>query len=118
MHSMRIAMAAGLMGAAALCFATPAQTSAGEGVTLAPTKVCGTDKVSGLGVSAGPTESCAVALQVAAAYTKVWQDTAGAPAKVAAGGTTWSCQERQGDPNPYQECVDTRDSSRRVTLSS
>ncbi|MFD7626735.1 hypothetical protein ACFV7Q_11995 [Streptomyces sp. NPDC059851] len=88
--------------------------------TLAPVPlvVCGTDATTGLGVSAERAGSCAVALRVAAAYTRTLSRTRGAPTEVRAAGATWVCRERQGDPHPYQECLDTGHSGRRVTLTS
>ncbi|MFB7757745.1 hypothetical protein ACFC18_50620, partial [Streptomyces sp. NPDC056121] len=44
--------------------------------------------------------------------------TAAKPVHVRRAGTTWQCQERPGDPNPYQACVDAQDHTRLVTLSS
>ncbi|MEU0370854.1 hypothetical protein ABZ070_11430 [Streptomyces sp. NPDC006283] len=117
MHTIRTGLAAGLMGLAALGLSAPATTAA-ESVTVAPTTVCGTDSASGLTVSADRAETCATALQVAGAYTQVWHSTGGAATTVHAQGATWSCQELQGDPNPYQACVNTRDSGQRVTLTS
>ncbi|MET7931921.1 hypothetical protein ABZT43_50910, partial [Streptomyces sp. NPDC005349] len=40
------------------------------------------------------------------------------PVQVRRAGTTWQCQERPGDPNPYQACIDAQDHTRLVTLSS
>jgi hypothetical protein len=61
---------------------------------------------------------CGSALQVAAGYTKAWHGRAGTPVEVRTAGAVWKCQERQGDPNPYQECVNETDGGRRITLSS
>jgi hypothetical protein len=126
--------AAGLLGALALCLAVPATasadpstgtgTGAGTGTSTErapdrkPVAYCGTDRASGLAVSAAEKGSCATALQVAAAYVKVWQGSAGASVGVRVAGTAWKCRERQGDPDPYQECVSTGDSGRWVRLSS
>jgi hypothetical protein len=82
------------------------------------TAYCGTDPASGLGVLTAGDVDCGAALQVAAGYTKVWHGRAGAPVEVRTAGAVWKCQERQGDPNPYQECVNSADSGGRVTLSS
>ncbi|MFI9251466.1 hypothetical protein [Streptomyces sp. NPDC053069] len=118
MHATRTRTIAALLAAAAFCLAVPAQTSAGTGAPRTPTPFCGTDRASGLGVSATENVPCAGALRAAAAYTKVWHGTKGAPVEVRAAGATWKCQERQGDPNPYQQCVDTQDDTRMVLLSS
>ncbi|MBL1105266.1 hypothetical protein JK361_11815 [Streptomyces sp. 5-8] len=100
-------------------FAVPVHAFAGT--DRAPDRkpaFCGTDKASGLAVWAAEKKSCATAVRVAAAYTKVWRGSAGTSVEVRAAGAAWKCRERQGDPNPYQECVDTSDSSRWVRLSS
>ncbi|MES4891363.1 hypothetical protein [Streptomyces sp. NPDC096012] len=117
MRSIRMRTAAVLLGTAALGLAAPAQSFAGSG-TASKAAYCGTDQSSGLAVSATGNVACATALQAAAAYTKVWQGKAGKPLQVRAGDATWECQERQGDPNPYQACVDSQDKTRLVTLSS
>jgi hypothetical protein len=117
-HTTRTRTVAGLLGAAALCLAVPAQAFTDTGTDRKPTRYCGTDRASGLGVSATGNVPCATALQAAAAYTKVWHGTKGAPVEVRAAGATWKCQERQGDPDPYQVCVDTQDNTRLVLLSS
>ena len=117
MHSTRMKTAVGLLGATALCLSAPVQAFADAGGTQ-KSAYCGTDKASGLAVSAIGKVPCATASQVAAAYTKVWTDRTNAPLVVRAAGTTWKCQERQGGPDPYQQCVDTRDPGRQVTLSS
>jgi len=73
---------------------------------------CGVDHASGLGVLAAGSVSCRAALQVAAAYT------AGRRAEVHAAGARWACRERPGTPDPYQACVDVRNSARVVALVS
>ncbi|MGW1910438.1 hypothetical protein ACWCQS_06715 [Streptomyces sp. NPDC002076] len=119
MHSSRKGTLAVLLGVAAMCLSVPAQAFAGSGTNdHKPSAYCGTDKASGLGVSAPENVPCAAALQVAAAYTKTWHDASSTTVEVRAAGSTWKCQERQGDPNPYQVCVDTRDNTRLITLSS
>ncbi|MGW0811769.1 hypothetical protein ACWD00_00690 [Streptomyces viridiviolaceus] len=108
----------GLVGVALLAVTGPAATAADRSVSEANSVVCGTDDATGLAVSAGRAEECSAALQVAGAYTRDWDGTGGAATTVHAAGTTWSCREQQGSPNPYQQCVDTSDSSRWVTLTS
>ncbi|MFJ9641494.1 hypothetical protein ACWEPM_19045 [Streptomyces sp. NPDC004244] len=98
--------------------AARASAVAGGTPTPAPLVFCGTDAASGLGVSADRAGSCAVALEVAAAYTRIVQHTRGAPAEVRTAGATWVCRERQGDPDPYLECLGRGDSGGRVTLTS
>ncbi|KOV72356.1 MULTISPECIES: hypothetical protein [Streptomyces] len=119
MRSIMTGTAAGLLGAAALCLGAPAPSFAGtDAAARSSVAYCGADNASGLAVWADPAESCAAALEVASAYTKAASSRTGAPATIRVGATTWTCQERQGDPNPYQECVDASDSGRRVVLSS
>ncbi|QTE02841.1 hypothetical protein [Streptomyces cyanogenus] len=123
MRSIRRSMAAGLLGAAALGLWAPAHAVAGTGaggVDAAQPSVtyCGPDQATGLAVSADRTVSCATALQVAGAYNEAASGARDASATVRVGVTAWKCQERQGDPNPYRECVDASDSGRRVILSS
>ncbi|MFF3918416.1 hypothetical protein ACFYZB_34000 [Streptomyces sp. NPDC001852] len=118
MHSIRMRTAAGLLGAAAFCLVGPARAFADTGVHPEATSYCGTDRATGLGVSATGNVPCRTALQVAAAYTKVWHGTEGAPVEVRAGGVTWKCQERQGAPDPFRQCAATEGNTRLVRLSS
>ncbi|MGJ5748892.1 hypothetical protein [Streptomyces puniciscabiei] len=118
MHSIRMRTAAGLLGAAAFCLAGSAQAFAGTGVHLETTSYCGTDRATGLAVSATGSVPCATALRVAAAYTKIWHGTEGAPVQVRAAGATWTCREHQGDPNPYRQCAAAQGNTGLVTLSS
>ncbi|MGW4568598.1 hypothetical protein ACWEN3_41700 [Streptomyces sp. NPDC004561] len=118
MRTVRMGIIGGLLGATMLCLSVAGQAFAGGGVAQARSAVCGTDSATGLGVSAAGDVDCGAALSVAAAYTKVWRSASGAPVDVRAAGAGWKCQERQGDPNPYQECVNTSDSGRRVMLTS
>ncbi len=119
MRSIMTGTAAGLLGAAALCLWAPAPSFAvTDAAARSSVAYCGADKATGLAVWADPAESCAAALEVASAYTKAASSRAGAPATIRVGATTWTCQERQGDPDPYQECVNASDSGRRVVLTS
>ncbi|MGW2034966.1 hypothetical protein [Streptomyces spinosus] len=122
MRSIMTGTAAGLLGAAALCLGAPAPAFAGTGAAArSPVTFCGADKATGLAVWAEPAGSCATALEVASAYTKAAAGRSGAPATISVGGTAWTCQERQGDPNPYQECVTSDSGGRaggRVVLTS
>ncbi|MEU5806721.1 hypothetical protein [Streptomyces sp. NPDC047718] len=113
MRPMKPGVAAALGSAVVL-----AAVVAGGTPTPAPLVFCGTDAASGLGVSADRAGSCAVALEVAAAYTRIVQHTRGAPAEVRTAGATWVCRERQGDPDPYLECLGGGNSGGRVTLTS
>ncbi|MFE4723500.1 hypothetical protein ACFRLW_45520, partial [Streptomyces sp. NPDC056728] len=116
-HSIRMRRIAVLLGATVFCLAAPAQSFADSGTTP-KAAYCGTDGATGLAVSATGNVPCRAALQTAAAYTKAWHGTAAKPIQVRRAGTTWQCQERPGDPNPYQACVDTQDHTRLITLSS
>ncbi|MER6470191.1 hypothetical protein [Streptomyces collinus] len=118
MRSNKVNAAAGLLGAVVLGLsgALPA-VAAPDGAARA-VRFCGVDQVTGLGVSAGPDVSCAAALGVAAAYTRLGQRAGGASVDVHTDGATWTCRERRGDPNPYQECLDVNDEGRRVLLTS
>ncbi|MFF5532885.1 hypothetical protein ACFY71_10410 [Streptomyces cinerochromogenes] len=118
MRSIARGTAAALAGVAVLCLWAPAQAVAGPDAARSSAAYCGPDKATGLAVWADPADSCATALQVASAYAKARSGTARVPVTVRTDGGTWTCQERQGDPNPYQECVDTGGSGRRVVLSS
>ncbi|MFF7972770.1 hypothetical protein [Streptomyces sp. NPDC007905] len=118
MHTIKVRAAAGLLGAVALGLFMPVRTFADVPAAPESARFCGVDGASGLGVSAAPNVPCATALRVAAAYTEVRHGPGDASVHVRAGGATWTCQERQGDPNPYQECLNTGDSGRRVVLSS
>ncbi|MEU6591851.1 hypothetical protein ABZ923_21950 [Streptomyces sp. NPDC046881] len=123
MRSIKRSSAAALLGAAALGLWAPAHAVADTGTGGAdPTRpsvsYCGPDKATGLAVSADRSVSCATALQVADVYARATSDKGAAPATVRVGGTSWKCQERQGDPNPYRECVDASDSGRRIIVSS
>ncbi|MFD9098475.1 hypothetical protein [Streptomyces collinus] len=123
MRSNKVNAAAGLLGALVLGLsgAVPAVAApdgaAPEGAARA-VRFCGVDRVTGLGVSAGRDVPCAAALGVAAAYTRVWQRAGGAAVDVHTDGATWTCRERRGDPDPYQECLDVNDGGRRVLLTS
>lgn len=119
MHSSSKGTVAVLLAAAALCLSVPAQAFAGFGTNdHKASAYCGTDKASGLGVSTSENVPCAAALQVAAAYTKTRHNVSSTTVVLRAAGSTWKCQERQGHPNPYRVCVDTRYSTRLIMLSS
>ncbi|AEY85979.1 hypothetical protein SHJG_0702 [Streptomyces hygroscopicus subsp. jinggangensis 5008] len=122
MRSIMTGTAAGLLGAAALSLGAPAPSFAGtDAAARSSVTYCGVDKATGLAVWAEPAGSCAAALEVASAYTKAASSKAGAPATILVGATTWTCQEHQGDPNPYQECVTSDSGGRaggRVVLTS
>ncbi|WP_317443560.1 hypothetical protein [Streptomyces collinus] len=119
MRSNKVNTAAGLVGAVVLGLsgAVPTAVAAPDGAARA-VRFCGVDRTTGLGVSAGRDVPCAAALGVAAAYTRVWQRAGGVPVDVHTDGATWTCRERRGDPNPYQECLDVNDGGRRVLLTS
>lgn len=107
-----------LMGLGVLGLSAPTAAFAEEGGPEVSRVVCGTDAATGLAVTAGSAGDCAAALRVADAYTKAGLREGGAVTVVRSDDTVWRCQEQQGDPNPYQECVDTTDSARHVMLTS
>ncbi|GAA3167219.1 MULTISPECIES: hypothetical protein [Streptomyces] len=109
--------AAALVGLAALVFPASSAHAAERGAAAKSGAVCGTEHTTGLAVAAGDTVPCPTALRVAAAYVKVWKSN-GAPVDVPVGRTVWRCQEEQGNPNPYQKCVNTADGAQWVTLVS
>ncbi|MFH8340352.1 hypothetical protein [Streptomyces sp. AM6-12] len=111
---MKTRVAVGAIGLGLLCVSGGGTAVAAQD---AGTRYCGADPASGLGVLASEPVTCGAALQVAAAYTKVWHGAA-AGAQVRAAGARWACGERQGNPDPYQVCVEVRDGGRVVTLSS
>ena len=110
--------AAGAVGIAVLALTTPAARAVGENTTAQPGVICGTDRTSGLAVGTAHARDCATALRVASAYTRSWSRGGEGAATVHAAGSVWSCRERQGPVNPYQECVETAGAGRRVTLVS
>ncbi len=118
MSRMGTAGAVTLVSLVALGLSAPTAVSAEAGGPEAPRVVCGTDGTTGLAVSAGSAGDCPAALRVAGAYTKAGLREGGAVTVVRSDGIAWRCQEQQGDPNPYQECVDTTDTARHVTLTS
>ncbi|MFF9352473.1 hypothetical protein [Streptomyces sp. NPDC014734] len=107
----------GTIGIAVLALTASAASAVGENTSEAAGVICGTDGTSGLTVGTARTRDCAAALQVASAYTRTW-NSGGGDATVRAAGSVWSCGERQGPLNPYQECVETGGAGRRVTLTS
>ncbi|MFB7915737.1 hypothetical protein [Streptomyces sp. NPDC056061] len=111
-------VAAGAVGIAVLALATPAARAVGENTGGKPGVICGTDGTSGLTVGTAHARDCAAALQVASAYTRGWNNGADGVTIVHAAGSVWSCRERTGPLNPYQECVETGGNNRRVTLTS
>ncbi|WP_333779241.1 hypothetical protein [Streptomyces sp. IBSBF 3136] len=118
MRSNKVNVAAGLVGAVVLGLSGAVPAVAVPDGAARAVRFCGVDRATGLGVSAGRDVPCAAALGVAAAYTGVWQRAGGASVEVHAGGSTWACRERQGDPDPYQECLDAGHGGRRVLLTS
>ncbi|MFI9505386.1 hypothetical protein [Nocardia sp. NPDC052566] len=77
---------------------------------------------NGLAIIAITTEgaaACSTATEVTNAYGDHAEDWGpGVVIPVSVEGTTWNCQERQGNPNPYQECVNTQNPAEKVRLSS
>ena len=120
MLTIKAGMAAGLAGVAVVALSAPTALSANNrSLSAAPAVFCGLDSTSGLGVSAVRADGCSTALRVAGAYMhRVWNKPVTGATTVDVAGSTWKCQEQRGDPNPYDECVNMRDSRQWVTLTS
>ncbi|MFD8391900.1 hypothetical protein ACFV2N_22550 [Streptomyces sp. NPDC059680] len=120
MLTIKAGMGAGLVGVAVVALLAPTAPSANNrSLSTAPAVVCGSDSTSGLGVSASRADGCSTALQVASAYMhRVWSKPATGATTVDVAGSTWKCQEQRGEPNPYDKCVNMRDSRQWVTLTS
>jgi hypothetical protein len=117
-RSNKVNAAAGLVGAVVLGLSAAVPAGAAADGAARAVRFCGVDQATGLGVSAGRDVPCTAALGVAAAYTGVWRRAGGASVDVHTDGATWTCRERHGDPDPYQECLDVNDGGRRVLLTS
>ncbi|MFF8843963.1 hypothetical protein ACF08N_14770 [Streptomyces sp. NPDC015127] len=109
--AVRAALAAAVLGVSALT----ALSVAGSAEAV-PGKYCGSDSVYGLAVFGSGSTSCSTALEVANAYQA--RSSGGSQVTVRVDGTAWTCQEQQGDPNPFYRCVATADSNRWVELTS
>ncbi|MFI7004689.1 hypothetical protein [Nocardia sp. NPDC050175] len=103
-----------------------ATTSAAKYPYALTTVTCGPAK-SGLDLKAittkgatseGMNAACVTAMAVADAY----QDAPKQPGKtfiqVTANSTAWACDQRQGNPNPYIECMNQQDTREKLQLSS
>ncbi|MFI9586616.1 hypothetical protein ACIHCQ_33390 [Streptomyces sp. NPDC052236] len=69
-------------------------------------------------VTAKGKSACPTAQKVATAYGRAVAANRAQPVTVYVGRTAWKCQERQGDPNPYGECVSLDTPGEKVRLSS
>lgn len=81
---------------------------------------CGTG-VFGLAIFAVTTKgsaACATALAVTNAYGEQPATSRHGVLMVSVDGASWTCQERQGQVNPYKECVNNADPAEKVRLSS
>ncbi|MET7358859.1 DUF4232 domain-containing protein [Streptomyces sp. NPDC005562] len=98
-----------------------ATVKAGGGGSAAKEIDCG-DGWNNLRVQAVTTRdgkaACATAQQVSSAYGKAVQAKHKEPITVTVSGTEWKCREVKGDPNPYQQCVNTEKSAEKVKLLS
>ncbi|WP_330179023.1 hypothetical protein OHB26_21240 [Nocardia sp. NBC_01503] len=98
--------------------ATPAAASqALPGQEAVP---CGTGP-NGLAVvtlTAKGTDFCATAIQVATTYTQERTKKADGDLAIEVADMRWVCGERQGDPNPFQECASQNESADKVRLLS
>ncbi|KAA8877358.1 hypothetical protein F3087_44435 [Nocardia colli] len=94
----------------------PLQAPSAEPVAIS----CGTG-VFGLAVFAVTTKgsaACATAIAVTNAYGEQPATARRDVLTVTVEGGSWTCQERQGQVNPYQECVSKADPAEKVRLSS
>ncbi|MEV8536374.1 DUF4232 domain-containing protein [Streptomyces sp. NPDC051211] len=69
-------------------------------------------------VSRHGADACPTATAVTAALGRALDAGRDLPVTVRAAGTAWKCAEREGDPNPHLECVNTRGRSERALLVS
>ncbi|MEU7280899.1 hypothetical protein AB0A69_19235 [Streptomyces sp. NPDC045431] len=128
MRSMRAAAVA-LAGGATLLALTAAPSSAAA-PTVDPgaaTKAvnCGTgwNGLSVVAVTTKGSSACGTAHRVANAYGDAVQakhhgGTGRKVVVVHVDDARWKCRERQGDPNPYTECVNLKDRAEKVQLVS
>ncbi|WP_367038344.1 DUF4232 domain-containing protein [Streptomyces sp. Je 1-332] len=65
-------------------------------------------------------DACPTAQKVSSAFGKVIEAKKTPPVTVTVNGTAWKCQEKQekGAPNPYTECVSTKEPAEKVQLTS
>ncbi|MRH89420.1 hypothetical protein GFY24_18535 [Nocardia sp. SYP-A9097] len=61
---------------------------------------------------------CPTALLVATTYTQERAKKTGGDFAIQVADMRWVCGERQGDPNPYQECASQNESADKVRLLS
>ncbi|WP_069166489.1 hypothetical protein [Nocardia altamirensis] len=62
--------------------------------------------------------ACAKAMAVTNAYGEQDNWSESKAVTVTVDGTPWSCQQKSGNPNPYQECVNQHDPREKARLSS
>ncbi|MET9801404.1 hypothetical protein [Streptomyces sp. NPDC006368] len=109
-----LALAAAPSGAATAA-ATPANPSGPVESVL-----CGSGW-NGLSVVALTTKgstACGTAHRVADAYGKAVEVKYRKVVTLHVDDARWKCRERQGDPNPYTECVNLKDRGEKVQLVS
>ncbi|MGX1805198.1 hypothetical protein ACWIGI_05745 [Nocardia sp. NPDC055321] len=64
------------------------------------------------------TEFCGTALAVTTSYTDARKTQESGDIPVTIENVRWICGERQGDPNPFQECSSQNESADRIRLQS
>ncbi|MFI7320763.1 DUF4232 domain-containing protein [Streptomyces venezuelae] len=81
---------------------------------------CGSGKggLHAVAITSQGQSACPTALKVRDAWAKAPDAEKGKPKTVTVDGTDWKCREKQGDPNPYQECVNTKEPTEKVQLFS
>ncbi|MFI1677815.1 DUF4232 domain-containing protein [Streptomyces sp. NPDC020607] len=62
--------------------------------------------------------ACPTAQKVTDAYGKALDAKKKPPVTVTVNGSAWKCDEKQGEVNPYQECVSTKEQGEKVQLLS
>ncbi|MFD6157569.1 hypothetical protein ACFWF7_36570 [Nocardia sp. NPDC060256] len=68
--------------------------------------------------SEGMNAACVTAMAVADAYQNAPKKPGDTFVQVTANSTAWACDQRQGNPNPYIECMNQQDTRERLQLAS
>ncbi|MFC9436551.1 hypothetical protein [Nocardia sp. NPDC057030] len=87
-----------------------------------PVAISCTTSVAGLAVFAVTTKGSAACPTAVAVSSSAYGEQSGPPSKgtrtVTVEGVSWTCQERQGQVNPYKECESNAEPAEKVRLSS
>lgn len=97
-----------------------ATVEAGSGSSASKQIDCGSgwNNLSVRAVTSHGKDACPVALKVSTAYGKAVEAKKAEPITITVNDTGWKCQQKQGDPNPYTECVNTKEPAEKVQLLS